>query len=295
MINGLMNFFSSSENKDEIIKKQNISETLDSVMTNINDAVLPSLVDIENLSKEELSELTKSKYFVIMKNVSKVNKSGEDYFKNIKKLFETISNNESKLKQAVNKLNPTISSVSVKVHDAVVTKLVSDICFLTFFTLDFINIIVTTKEDIVHLPKYKVKAIDDNLSEYLDCLNKYNDIEKDLIDKLPTVPNTELNLSDVSLVGFVTSALARSVSLLPLTDGFVGNPIYHIRLWRLDKQHEKYEANQARRQVISLKLADLKYRLSSSGNGDASLQKQIDFYEKQLSNTEYEIIKYEQD
>lgn len=294
MINGLMNFFSSDENKDEIIKKQNVADTLDNVISNINDSVLPSLVDIENLSKEELEELTKSKYFVIMKNVSKVNKSGEEYFKNIKKLFETIANNEGKLKQAVNKLNPTITAISVKAHDAVVTKLVNDICFLTFFTLDFINVIATSKEDIAHLPKYKVKAIDDNLNEYLDCLNKYNDIEKDLIDKLATVPNTELNLSDVSLVGFVTTALARTVSLLPLTDGFVGNPIYHIRLWRLDKQHEKYEANKSRRQVISLKLADLKYRLSA-GSSDGSLSKQIDFYEKQLSNTEYDIIKYEQD
>lgn len=294
MIDGLMNFFSSDQVKEEIIKKQNISDTLDNILTNINESVLPTLNDMCNLSEAELKELSGSHYFVIMKNVSKHNKTPKEYFTNVKKLFENISNSEGKLKQAVNKLNPTITSISVKTHDAVVVKLINDLCFMTFYTLDFINIILTAKEDVTHLPKYKMKAIEDNLNEYLDCLIKYDDIEKDLIDKLSTLPSVELNLSDISLLSFVSSTIAKATNLIPLSNGFVGNPFYHIRLWRLDKQHEKYEANKARRQVISLKLADLKHRVQS-GAGEPNLGKQIVFYEKQLSDTEYDIVKYEKE
>lgn len=294
MIDGLMKYFSSDEVKDEIIKKQNIAETLDNIITNINDSVLPTLTDIVNLSDEEIKDINNSHYFVIMKNVSKTNKSGKEYFINTKKLFEIISNSESKLKQAVNKLNPTVSAMSIKTHDAIVVKLINDLCFMTFYTLDFINVVLTNKSDLTHLPKYKAKAIEDNLSEYLDCLNKYKDIEKDVVDKLSTLPSAELNLSDISLISFVTSTITKATGLIPISNGFVGNPIYHIRLWRLDKQHEKYEANKARRQIASLKIADLKHRVSS-GSSEANLDKQIQFYEKQLSDTEYDIIKYEKE
>lgn len=294
MIDGLMSFFSSSDMKDNVVKKQNILETFGNIISNINDSVIPSLNDINNLSVDEMNEIGKSKYFLTMKNSSKTIKDATSYFKNVQKLFENILNSESKIKQAVNKLNPTITSLSVKTSDAITVKVINDLSFMTFYTLDFINVVLTSKEDITHLPKYKVKAIEDNLNEYLDCLSKYDNIEKDVIDKLGSLPGTELNLSDPSLLSFVSSAVAKVVGFIPLSNGFVGNPIYHIRLWRLDKQHEKYEANKARRQIVSLKIADLKHK-SATGSTEPNLQKQIDFWEKQLSDVEYSIVKYEKE
>lgn len=68
---------------------------------------------------------------------------------------------------------------------------------------------------------------------------------------------------------------------------FVGNPIYHLRLWWLNLSKDTLRLANERKNLIELKLQQLK--LKQNNDFDPKLAKQIKFYEDELELTERKI------
>ena len=69
--------------------------------------------------------------------------------------------------------------------------------------------------------------------------------------------------------------------------GFIGNPIYHIRLFLTDLEINKYKSLEDEKRLLELKLAELKAK--QQGTDDPKLKQQIEFYENEIKKTEDKI------
>jgi len=68
------------------------------------------------------------------------------------------------------------------------------------------------------------------------------------------------------------------------TSGFIGNPIYHIRLFLTDLEINRYKSLEDEKRLLELKLAELKAK--QQGTDDPKLKKQIEFYENEIRKIE---------
>lgn len=71
------------------------------------------------------------------------------------------------------------------------------------------------------------------------------------------------------------------------SSGFIGNPIYHIRLFLTDLEVNQYKKLEDEKRLLELKVAELKAK--QQGNEDPDLQKQIEYYEQEIKKTEDKI------
>lgn len=288
MVDGIINLFSTSP---KVVKKEVIKASFEEISEFINDEVISALEEV--ISNGNLDVYEKHKYLIGLSNGISVfrAKSKFEIFSKLLEMFKEISNNESKLKVLVDKLNPNLSAVSITAKDASVVKVVNDLTFLGTYTLDLISMVITDEKD-THFPKIKFINFEKELPLYIDCVNKYFYYEKEIIKKLEHVSTTEINVSDSSLTTFLKGIVSKSGLTMLLPNGFTNNPIYHFRMWLMDRDVSKYEYQKEKRKSISLKLNELKYR--ANGEENESLKKQIAYYEKQLADIEYKIEKFEQ-
>jgi len=75
-----------------------------------------------------------------------------------------------------------------------------------------------------------------------------------------------------------------------IATNFIGNPIYHIRLFLVDLSLMRLENLKEKKRLLELKLLELKSR--QAGHNDEKLKKQIEFYEEKLNKLDMKIRKY---
>ena len=75
-----------------------------------------------------------------------------------------------------------------------------------------------------------------------------------------------------------------------LATNFIGNPIYHLRLFLVDLSLMRLENLKEKRNLLELKLLELKS--AQNGQDTSKLKKQIEFYEEKLNKLDLKIQKY---
>jgi len=76
-----------------------------------------------------------------------------------------------------------------------------------------------------------------------------------------------------------------------IATNFIGNPIYHLRLFLVDLSLMRLENLKEKKRLLELKLLELKSRQSGDINNE-KLRKQIEFYEEKLNKLDMKIKKY---
>jgi hypothetical protein len=208
--------------------------------------------------------------------------------------------------KCIHALPSFLSSGVISVRDAGILKVVNDISYLTLFVQDFLYYYLS-RGDVSSFPKKRQNDIVNNAPLFMDIFVKYSIVNKkdmikdlmnlpeELIDEniddkksmISTVIQNNLSENNEMLSEFFSDS--RKTDSLPTVSSFNGNPIYHIRMWLVDKDLEKYDELKRKRILVQYKLAAIKRKAEG---GDASdLNKQIDFNEKKLSDIEYEMAK----
>lgn len=273
------------------IKKEDVVKTLDFVFNNISQDVLPTLTDVIENADIKLIENSK-----ILKNLSTFAdmraKNNKEFLVKLKAIFEDFSSNYKLFATTVdNELNDIVTNSATTPKDSAILKIINDIGAMNIFILDLLYIIIMDKENSV-LPSIKVKTVEANIPDFAQSLKFYSkDFEK-IIKDIPKLSDTIMNINDgkESMLSGVLQHIGL-LTLLPQTNGFINNPIYHIRMWMVDREVAKYESLKDRKKMIELRLLELK--LEDKGESDAALQKQIQYYEEKINKLEYEIAKLE--
>lgn len=282
----LINNMHHTFTKDDVIK------TTEQIFANLNNEVIPTLETLINSDVKKLQESGLLKLVITQSGIRA--KDNRDGLVKIKGAFVVVNkeyNNVIKLLN--NELNDNITDKSITAKEAAILKMINDIGALSAYMFDLMYLVLLGTDETSY-PKIKLTKIKENLGTFTEAFKVYNNNYPKLIKTLGKVSNETININDGkdSHYDLLLSKTGKLVNL-PIAKGFVGNPIYHVRMWLLDRDIKKYESQKDKKRLIELKLTELK--LEESHQSNEKLKKQIAYYEDKLSDIEYDIEQFEND
>ena len=272
-------------------KKDTAHKFLDYIMKTLNEEVLPSFDEI--IASKNLPAVKSNKIFTTLyKNCNIRASNNYEALEKMRESFLYISKQNVKLKQMIDSnMQEVITDKTMTAKSAVCVRILTDINSMCSYVLDLLYFIIVD-EKVSELPKIKFKRIKEGMVIFTDLFKTYGYEFSKTIESVNEVSDEIIrkDATNSTLVDAMLSSTGKSIKL-PLS-GFIGNPIYHVRMWFVDRASKKYESLKVKKQLIELKLMELK--LDANNNSDPSLTKQIQYYEDKLANIEYNIEKYEQ-
>lgn len=274
-------------------RKDTIYQYTDFVFNNINENLIPVMDTV--IKSTDLDAIKKNNYFTnLCKNG---NIKGNDNYKclvSLQNIFKDISQCEGKLRKLIDDHLPdVITNKAMKAKDAAIVKIVKDLGVITNYTLDLMYYIIAD-EKVSDLPRIKFKRIREGGIDFVELIKVYGKDFKKLLDDTSKISEEliEINEDIEKNQSLVDRLLANTgkVLNLPIT-GFIGNPIYHFRMWLVDRDHDLAESLRVKKELVELRLMELK--LEQQQSPDKDLSKQVRYYEDKLAGLEYEIEKLE--
>lgn len=274
-------------------RKDTIYQYLDFIFNNINDNILPTMDSVINSS--DLEAVKKNVYFTnLCKNAGI---KGSDNYKclvSLQNIFKEIGQQEGKLRKLVDdNLPDVITNKAMRAKDAAIVKVVKDIGVMINYTSDLMYFIIVD-EKVSDLPKVKFKRIKEGGPDFVELVKVYGKDFNKLLDNISKISEELIEISEdieknQNLLDRLLANTGKTINL-PLT-GFIGNPIYHFRMWLVDNDYNTAEALKVKKELVELKLMELK--LEQQNSSDKDLSKQISYYEDKLASLEYKIEKLE--
>lgn len=275
------------------VKREDVTTALDHIINNINDDVIPSLDQM--IKNSDLTVVRESRLVrTLVTSTNLKAKNGKEFYIRLKAMFVNIVKNNKHLSKIVSKeLSEFVTDNSAKAKDVTILKVVQDIGAMSQYIMD-INYVILLDNGETDLPKLKLKTVRLHIGEFIKLVNTYNrDFDK-TITKLGKVSSAIIDMDDgkYSMLDKLITSTGVNVNL-PTASGFIGNPVYHIRMWFVDREVDKYESLKDKKRLIELKLSELK--LSESNEHDSSISGQIEYYENKLTKIEEDIRDIEED
>lgn len=284
MIKEIKNYLSGMESN---VEKEQVIKSLDAIMTGIANETIPALEAMVKVGDAKIIEENK-----ILKTIGTMSgirsKNNTDLINKIRVVFKNIAAEEKELLKVVDKyLSDIITDKTATARDIAIMKVISDIGSMSNYVLD-LSYLVLIGDSETDLPKIKLNEIRTNSQSFIATLKIYSKNFDKTVKTLPKV-STVVVAGVEGKDDMLDSLLGSSGKRIPMamTNGFINNPIYHIRMWLVDKEMEKYESLKDKKRLLDLKLLELK--LNEQKENDPKLRKQIEFYENKLSKIEYEI------
>lgn len=273
------------------VHSHQVETTWENTITAIEESVLPAYVSIiENMDTVEtnnsqmLKIMTTSKFY-----------RGLDPKKILllqKRFFNDVLSESRNVSKLIKKdVAEVITYKTGKAQETTILTLVSDISAMTFYSLDFIYMMVLDKD--VEIPKKRVEEINSLVSMFASMHEVYGEDFSKYVKNINKVSTSKVEQDKPP---GIMDALFSDTGLLvkiPFTSGFINNPLYHVRMWVIDKRVERYEVLKEKRTVLGLKINELKVK--QGGGNDPKLAKHIEYYEDKISAIEANIREFEED
>jgi len=289
MFQALKNYLDSSD--DKVVTKESIMATTNALFSSISNDILPTLKSVAK-SKEYFSGDKVKLLTILGGNMELRTNNPEDVIKELIKFYKNISSeNQNFVKLVDTQVSDRVMRAVMTTQEAAIMKTLTDLSSVALFTLDLIYYITLPND--TEYPRVKITTLQEGIPTYGTLVKVYIVNFDKHVATLYKVAKTEIKKG--SSASMMDKLLAKHGKLVkfPILNGFVNNPIYHIRLWAADRDVEKYEALKDKKKLIELRLLDLK--LQSGGKHDERLAKQISYYEDRVSSLEYDIRELEED
>jgi hypothetical protein len=269
-------------------KKDDVLEEINNTKQVINDDLLPSLKELLKLVDGDVKIADEAKLKKLFEATGSKEKKLKRYVSELYSFVEELGTGMTMLENVAKAEMPTILTdktttaragaiMGTMTNISSVTLFIPDIILFILYSVNGEKILYNRKEKDILLGAYSYSVI---FKEYRGNMKKLVTSIKHLSD---TVVDDKLTIM----------ASANDKKFRLPRNGFSGNPIYHIRLWFVDREITKYESLKDKKELTKLKIADIKARQLDTPN--PSLQKQIEYYEDKLSNIEYKISQIEED
>lgn len=276
------------------VKKSDIMEQLNNTVLALNNEVLPTvnelltLVSEKNLSMETLPELSN------LNRETFKSKDIKSFVNNIVISIKNLNTISADLISLADKEIPDLLGKDVvTVKQAYLLNVITNITNFTLYTPDIVLYIINLIDNKVNnkplsFVKFKLIEIRTDLNRYGNLLVMFKD-SKTIVPEINKLSKDRVLVDSKDNGTF--NMLSFSKSKLPLV-GFIGNPIYHIRMWFVDAEINKYELLKEKKKLTELKILELKAR--QNNEVDPKLQKAVEYQEEKLAKIEYQIRKTEE-
>lgn len=246
------------------------------------------------LIKEFYTELSKFKPKVNLSRTKNFALDTQTLFKNVK------TNGDWVLDEISDAVNDVIVSQALTAYKANIIRTVGHFYFVTRYAADFLNYIYTQEAinsklefDTEYLLNKKQKEfIVKNMWIYARLIAMYgqdHEAFKKSVDELE-----EITLPKEKVDEAVSSYKSAQVDIFDnLPQGFVGSPIYSIRLIFAEWEASRYRNLKDKRKLLELRYLHLKL-LKEQGHSDINLDKNIQHLQKRITDIDYTLSKIEE-
>lgn len=275
------------------IKKEQVVKTLDQTVNNISNNVIPVIDTI--LAAKDAAAIKSSKDLSRLGQDAGFKTSGAvASLEKLKDFFLRVKEKANKLEDVVNKyLSQAVTAKGLTGRDGAILRVISDITSISLYVNDFLYIAILGNKK-SGFPPIHIKQVESGYINFTSLLRTYYKNLEKIIDGLKEVSTEQITLdADDSILEVMLSRTGKIVDL-PATRGFLYNPFYHIRLWWSDYQHDKYKANLEKKRLLELKVLSLVSEKESAGADKNKIDKQIEYYEDLITDTEHDIKEYEE-
>ena len=277
-------------NLKHTIKRDDVYTSFNNTLTSLNNEVIPALADFSKLVKGISIKMSELPELTMLNSMSGIKASDlKSFIKILEKTIVTLSKEGKDVSKLITDSLPEIISRDIiSTKQAAILSLINSYGSITLFTIDLLlfltdRIDVNVNGIVSDLIKSKVMEIKTGMLPYSKLILFFN-TNKSLIKDIGKLPNDRIMPDSKDTATF--SIASKTKGVLPLM-GFIGNPIYHIRMWLVDLEMVKYDALTDKRKLLELKVNDLKSR--QGGDNNAKLKKTISYYEDKLEKVEYKI------
>lgn len=286
MLEGILQAFNLV---DKVIKKENVLKANNTVMGIIQEEVLPVLKELNSIKSKKLE---KSEILDLVKNIIKIQKGKtKDFLKELEALFLSIDSNRKVIEEIiVTHASSNITDKAMSAKDSAIVKLVDDLTSLTLYSLDLVVCMLSDANNTA-FPKIKFKQLKEGMTEFVKLFLDYSNNLEDVLETVVTLDDTVL--SSKTNKSILEAFFARSKFKFPsvVSNGFINNPFYHIRMYFVDRDMAKLDALKDKKKLIELRIMELK--LENKHSSDPDLEKRIEYFEDKLAGIEYSIAKLE--
>ena len=296
MFTAIKNFISSVFSSEATIAKQsNVIETVLAVDNSITNNILPVLNNVLELDK---GVLNKNKTLTAINKLSNTRFTDNvDLINKIKEFFIEIQDNKDTLIATIKSNCPSVITVkTLTFKQAATLKVVNDLTSMSLFVLDLVNafLALETGNGTSNLSKAQLASLDACSSDLVAVFDSYYKKLNKLIKDLKDVSAELINQSESDTTNnIISSTNGKHVDLPSDTNGFLGNPIYHIRMWFVERSLAKLQILEDKKKLIELRIQQI--RANEKNLPDEQIAKMINYYEEELSNIEYKITKIKED
>jgi len=284
MVNELISYIGSMHHT---VKKEDVVKSNTNVFNNIHNDVIPMLDQV--IANSDLIKIKDSKIVKTLINTTKLKaRTSKEFFIKLKAMFVNIDKQHKTMETLLDKdLNTFITNNAAQGRDVTILKVVQDLGAMSQYVMDLSYYILAIGQE-TDFPKNKFKTVQADIGEFGIMVKIYSTNFDKMLKDINKVSTNIVHINDgkVSMLEKLFSTSGKTVSL-PMASNFINNPIYHIRMWLVDDEIDKYESLKDKKRLIELKLMELK--LDESGEHDSKLTSQIAYYENKLSKMEYDI------
>lgn len=272
-------------------KREDVIKTIDNTSAVISDSVIPML---HQLADSDSVVIKKDKTLEEIRKGCKLKaKDNKEVILEMIKRFENLQAGMESFRVTANKfLSSVMTEKTITARQGVILRAVQDINGMSLFTLDLIILIILNKAE-TNLPKKRVQDINENVFTFISIFRTYTEDFKKFVADIAKVSDDVVDPSVNSELMNMHFAKSGYTMHLPMEKGFVGNPIYFVRMWLVERDMQKYAALEDKKKLIELRLLELRME-EQSGSSDSKLQKQIAYYEDRISDIEYKMSKLHQ-
>lgn len=276
----------TSLNKKAVLKSKTF------LFNSLENEVLPAL---DVFISSNIKSLSKNKFLSNSFSLMGIKSSNSlDGVKELRDMFQDIMSYEQKMDKLILNMNNVLLDKNTSLKDGTIVRVIEDLTFMSLYVLDFLYYSILDESD-TNFTKKKIEVIKNELPEFIKLVKYYNRNIKNILDEILELPDVPVSISQTDSSSMLDTFLKKikKISFIPTANGFVGNPIYHFRMWLVDREIRKYEALKDRKEALELRLMELRYQ--ESGSTDENIKERIAYFEEKISKIEYEIAKIEKE
>lgn len=219
----------------------------------------------------------------------------------INKRLPMLRDNISHLKDAIQKLmSKDIINTGLTAKQGFMLRAASNISMITRYSMALLNYLYTmeaqhhgrTLEPGLEIAKAEIKYVEENIVKFARLFSSYAIPEKEFVKLYTKIPEIFLN-DEAKAHG---DAVVSNIDPLAMTgiSGFIGNPIYQVRMIIAKWQNDRYESTKAKKQQLELRLLYLQMKKDDGtdpllAKEISRLQERIEGYDRYLREVEEEV------
>ena len=270
MIKNLLMYVTSLPSK--LVKRNDLENEIDDIYSNIRVNIKPMMdlvIDLsrkKNIKLNEISFLDKTSLAADFKDVSKL-------VIKINSVLDGILANRDDLEDYVSKIPSTISTAGITTNQALSINVIDNLRFFIEMTGDILLFIAEqyngTDDSAFTVKITRLKK--NLLYDYYNILTGYSNFKTVIVDLDNMVINNNNDMLESVLSEKDVNVVGRTEHLVK---GFIGNPIYHIRIWLVNRDIANIKVLEKKKEYVELLLAELE--LKQSNQYDATIESSIE-------------------